>query len=379
MSATPPSNLVGTQSPSSFEVLWERYKSLIMTIIAALLLALVGNYAWQYSDQKALDEKWSQFNVSIGLEETYTETSALFKPMDEILEGLEWSGLEAAMNGADDSQRPYFMLAKARKAMNEEKWAEAADHLATLKQSYPDHPLVVVSKSPIQSRDLKEFDEGEEPDEPMPEPALEGSAVSLMLAEIEKAKGFQLPASFQKSEVPADAKKVKFTFGDYGSVTFALMPSAPEHSKKFLELAQQDGGFWKDVAVDQIQRATDTNKRIVTAMHFGYTSTKDDDRTSWSTKEPSEHLLDWEETGLSHFEGAISANAEADGKSCADRIWVQVDDNPANDGQRVVFGYVVEGLEVIQEICEAGMSAEEEDRGNGRPTENIRVTEVEVL
>ena len=200
-----------------------------------------------------------------------------------------------------------------------------------------------------------------------------------MLAEIEKAKAFQLPASFQKTEIPADAKKVKFTFGDYGSVTFALMPSAPEHTKKFLELAQQDGGFWNGVAVDQIQRATDINKRIQTAMHFGYTSTKDDDRTTWSTTEPSEHLLDWEETGLSHFDGAISANAEADGKSCGDRIWVQVDDNPERDGQRVVFGYVVEGLEVIREICEAGMSAEEEDRGMGRPTENIRVTAVEVL
>ena len=102
MSATPPSNLVGTQSPGSFEVLWERYKSLIMTIIAALLLALVGNYAWQYSEQKAVDEKWSEFSANLGLEETYTDSSALFKPMDEILEDLEWSALEAAMNGSAD-------------------------------------------------------------------------------------------------------------------------------------------------------------------------------------------------------------------------------------------------------------------------------------
>ena len=51
MSATPPSSLEGTQTPSPFEVLWERYKSLITTIIAAILLALVGNYAWKYFEQ----------------------------------------------------------------------------------------------------------------------------------------------------------------------------------------------------------------------------------------------------------------------------------------------------------------------------------------
>ena len=36
-------------------------------------------------------------------------------------------------------------------------------------------------------------------------------------------------------------------------------------------------------------------------------------------------------------------------------------------------------LDVLREICDAGMSAEEEDRGVGRPSENIRITAVEVL
>jgi len=156
------------------------------------------------------------------------------------------------------------------------------------------------------------------------------------------------------------------------------MPQAPEHTKKFLELAQQDGGFWNGLAVDEIQRGTENFDRP-NALHFGFASTKEDDRTKWTDTEPSENQVEWEETGLSHFDGAISARPEADGKSCADRIWIQVDDQANLDGNRVVFGYVVEGLDVLRSICEAGMSAEEEDRGVGRPSENIRITAVEVL
>ena len=68
MSATPPSSLEGSQAPSPFEVAWERYKSLIVTIVAAILLALVGNYLWTTYEQKGIDEKWSQFAASMGID-----------------------------------------------------------------------------------------------------------------------------------------------------------------------------------------------------------------------------------------------------------------------------------------------------------------------
>ena len=378
MSATPPSSLEGSQAPSPFEVAWERYKSLIVTIVAAILLALVGNYLWTTYEQKGIDEKWSKFAASIGIEGTYTDFAKVYEPAATALEEIEYSSLEGSLASADDSQKPYVLLAMARKAMLEEGWDRAESALAKIESGYPKHPLVTDSKAPVQSPDEKESEEGAAPEGPKFEDPVAGSVVSLMRAQIANAKGFQLPASFQKPEIPEDAKKVKFTFGDYGSATFALMPQAPEHSKKFLELAQQDGGFWNGLAVDEIQRGTDNFDRP-NALHFGYASTKEDDKTKWTTTEPSEHQVEWEETGLSHFDGAISARPEADGKSCADRIWVHVDDQANLDGNRVVFAYVVEGLDVLRSICEAGMSAEEEDRGVGRPFVNIRITAVEVL
>jgi cyclophilin family peptidyl-prolyl cis-trans isomerase len=379
MSATPPSSLEGTQSPSPFEVLWERYKSLITTIIAAILLALVGNYAWKYYEQTGIDKKWSTFAVNIGISDTYVDYSKAYEPLSTALEGIELASLEAGLGTAEDSQRPYYLLAIARKAMLEADWERASATLGKLEAGYPKHPLVTQSKAPVQSRDEKEPEEGAKPELPEFEPAVEGSVVSLMRSQIENARAFELPSSFAKPENPADAKKVKFTFGEYGSATIALMPQAEAHGKKFLELAQQEGGaFWQGLAVDEIQRGTENFERPY-AMHFGYASTKDDDRTKWTTTEPSENQVEWEKTGLSHFDGAVSARPEADGESCADRIWIHVDDQANLDGNRVVFAYVVEGLEVLREICEAGMSAEEEDRGVGRPSENIRITAVEVL
>ncbi len=379
MSATPPSNLQGTETPSPFEVLWERYKSLIMTIIAAILIALVGNYAWKTMDQKAVDEKWSKFSANIGIADTYVDFAKANESLTTAVEGMEMATLESGLAGSDDTQRPYFLLAIARKAMIDKDWDRATAELTKLESEFPSHSLVTKTKSPPQGRDEIKPEDGAKPSDIQFEPSTEGSVVSLMRNQIAQAKGFELPAAFQKPEVPADAAKVKITFGDYGSATFALMPQAAEHTKKFLELAkQEEGGFWNGLAVDEIQRGTESFERPY-AMHFGFASTREDDRTKWTTTEPSENQLDWEETGLSHFEGAIAARQEADGKSCADRIWVYIDDQANLDGSNVVFGYVVEGLDVLRSICEAGMSAEEEDRGFGRPSENIRVTAVEVL
>jgi hypothetical protein len=44
-----------------------------------------------------------------------------------------------------------------------------------------------------------------------------------------------------------------------------------------------------------------------------------------------------------------------------------------------VFGYVVEGLDNLKRVCEAAMSTQEEEKGSGRPSANIRVTSVTKL
>ena len=90
-------------------------------------------------------------------------------------------------------------------------------------------------------------------------------------------------------------------------------------------------------------------------------------------------MVEFEDTGLSHFAGALSARPEADGKSCFDRLWVSVTDESNQDGMRVVFGFVTEGLDVLENICQSELDLQDEERGQGRPTENIRISAVEIL
>jgi cyclophilin family peptidyl-prolyl cis-trans isomerase len=61
-------------------------------------------------------------------------------------------------------------------------------------------------------------------------------------------------------------------------------------------------------------------------------------------------------------------------------FWVQANDNPTMDGNDVVFGFVVEGLDVVKRVCELSFdTSQEEDSGRGKPSERVRVESVTVL
>lgn len=381
MSATPPPTTEGTETPNPFEVLWDRYRALILTIVAAILIAVVGSAVMTQLEQGERDEKWTDFNVNIGLEGTYTDTAQGAQGLSESLEDLDIASLEGALSTADDNQKPYFLLAIARKAMLSKSWDRAEQALSSIESGYPKHMLVTVTTDAVQTRDEKELD----PDAPPPTELafvdpVEGNVISMMRNEIAKGRDFVIPAAYSKPEVPADAKKVKITFGDTGSITIALTGTAQKHHEKFLELVTTDAGaHWKDIAVDEVHRPTDGSPFQPRSVHFGYESTKDEDRTKWTTTEPSNNILDFEDSGLSHFPGAVSVRPESGGKSCADRFWISVDDEFDEDGGRVILGFVVDGMDVLEEIADTGLSASEEERGIGRPIENIRITEVSVL
>ncbi|MDO8349214.1 MAG: peptidylprolyl isomerase, partial [Planctomycetota bacterium] len=114
-------------------------------------------------------------------------------------------------------------------------------------------------------------------------------------------------------------------------------------------------------------------------LHLGFQSTKDADRTKWIKTDPSNHQIDFEKNVLSHFQGAVSAREGVDGKSCVDRMWIAVEDAAEEDGTRVVFAYVVEGLENLKKLCDSAMTSTEDEAGIGIPTDNVTVVSVTVL
>lgn len=387
MTSTPTPTTQGTQAPNQIELVWFRYKSLVNVVLLAIVAALGVNYALAYMDRQKNDELWTNFATSVGLEKAYSDSAKSNTSLTEQIASMDTAALSKALASANDAQKPYVILALARKAIVDKDWAGAEQQLNALATAYPNHVLVRESDYPIQARDLVKKPEPDanqqqpaKQEEPEWKDAKKGSVVALMRGQIEEAKKFAPPAHFAKPEIPADATKVKFELsGSYGSFTLALLPQAPMHREAFLKLAQGENPFWKGLAIDEIRRPTKFAAKLPHELHLGFESSKEDDRTKWTEKDPSKNLVEFEKNSLSHFAGAVSARNEADGKSCADRFWVAVDDAPRYDGERVVFAWVVDGLDNLKKVCEATMSAQEEEAGRGKPSENIRVTAVSVL
>lgn len=386
MSATSP-QLEGTQTPSQIEFLYERYRPLLKWTLVVLVLVAAGYYGLKWQRQSAVNENWSRFSVSVGTKDTYDDLDKASESLADALAAREIGDLEKELAQSDTAQRPYVLLAIARKAMQDSNFDRAEAALAQLQAEYAKHPLLQASEYPVQVRDLIKQDKPPEdrPRNKKPDlkPAKTGSLVEMLREQIATARAYTVPPQFSRVEVPADAPRIKFELSEgNGSFVIALMTNfAPKHCEEFRKLAgAEGGGFWKGLNVDEIQRnGKGMGSRRPMQLHLGFETTRDEDRTKWTKTDPSNHQIEFEKNTLSHFQGAVSAREGVDGKSCADRFWIAVDDAAEEDGSRVVFGYVVEGLENLKKVCEAAMNEQENEAGIGIPTDRITVVSVTVL
>lgn len=383
MSATTPP-LEGTQTPSQVEFLYERYRPLFKWLLIALALVGAVYYGLKWQRQAAVNANWSRFTTSVGIDETYTNLENTAVSLADALSGRELDSLEKELASADLAQRPYVLLAIARKALQISNFDRSESALSQLEKEHPGHSLLQATDYPVQVREVVKEGKpaaGTPPRNKKPDlkPAKTGSMVSLLREQIAEAKAYTVPAQFARVDIPPDAPRIKFEFSDGSSAVIALMTAAaPEHCAKFQELAE--AGFWKGLSIDEIQRnGKGMGSRRPMQLHLGFETTKEADRTKWNKTEPSKNQVEFEKNSLSHFPGAVAAREGTDGKSCADRFWIAVEDAAEEDGSRVVFGYVVEGLDSLEKICEASMTIQEDEAGIGIPTDNVTVVSVTVL
>lgn len=300
----------------------------------------------------------------------------------------ELASLEGMVASAQPAQRPFLLWAVAFCASRHKEWDKAESTLNSLEKEFPNHVLVKPTDFPVQFREPKKEAEGEE-NKPNKKvelvPPEAGSAVARLRANIVREKSFVMPSQFAKPTIPTDAAKVAIEFKGKGKVVIALMSEqAPEHCKKFLAMLEDEKtkDHWNGVRVDQIRRPGNQlyTKHTPSMLHFGYLTTKgQDDRTKWNDPKPSTEQVAYEYNSLSHFEGAVAAQMEGD-KSSVDRIYMYASDNPAQDGDNVIFAYVVEGLDVLKQICALPLNSEqEEDNGQGTPSEIVEIESVTKL
>jgi cyclophilin family peptidyl-prolyl cis-trans isomerase len=104
------------------------------------------------------------------------------------------------------------------------------------------------------------------------------------------------------------------------------------------------------------------------------TGAEDSDPMTWG-RQGVEGSIESEETGLYHFEGALSANKVAgEEDSNASLVSILAQAAHYRDGTNVVFGTVVEGLDVVRDI--AGRPS---DPTGQRPLEPVTIQTASVI
>jgi cyclophilin family peptidyl-prolyl cis-trans isomerase len=172
------------------------------------------------------------------------------------------------------------------------------------------------------------------------------------------------PSLFQNEAPPADSKSVKITTTEGVLVVTLYEAGAPKHCENFLKLCQEgayDGTRFHRVISNFMIQGGDPN-------------TRDANVETWGLGGP-DYKIDREENDLKHFVGYLAA-AKNPGEVQSSGSQFYITTGPAHhlDGQHVVFGKVVEGMETVRIIESSAIVP-----GTSRPEVPASITSTEAL
>ena len=142
---------------------------------------------------------------------------------------------------------------------------------------------------------------------------------------------------------------------DYGTITVQLdQASAPITTENFINLAES--GFYDGLTFHRIME--------------GFMMQGGDPQGNGMGGSDQTIVGEFSDNGydndLSHTRGAISMARSNDYNSASSQFFIVHQDSKFLDGQYAVFGYVTEGIEIVDQICE---SAEPTDNNGTIPAE----------
>ena len=143
-----------------------------------------------------------------------------------------------------------------------------------------------------------------------------------------------------KTEAVADAV-VEIEIRDYGTITLELDgEAAPITVANFVKLAEE--GFYDGL----------TLHRIMAGFMMQGGDPNGNGTGGSEEKITGEFDANGIENPLSHTRGAISMARAKDPNSASSQFFIVHADSTFLDGQYAVFGYVTEGMDVVDAICE---------------------------
>lgn len=154
---------------------------------------------------------------------------------------------------------------------------------------------------------------------------------------------------------------VEITIQDYGTISVELdADTAPITVANFLKLA--DEGFYDGL----------TFHRIISGFMIQGGDPQGNGFGGSDENIIGEFAANGIENNLSHTRGAISMARSYDVNSASSQFFIVHEDSPHLDGQYACFGYVTDGIEVVDAICETVIPID----GNGTvPAEDQPVIE----
>lgn len=148
-----------------------------------------------------------------------------------------------------------------------------------------------------------------------------------------------------------------------GTFEIELLESQmPITTKNFIDLAEK--GFYDGTRFHRVIEGF--------MIQGGDPLSKDDaDKARWGTGGPGYKIEDEFANGLSNLRGTI-AMANAGPNTGGSQFFINVADNTFLDGKHPVFGKVVEGMDIVDEIVSA------ETDGQDRPVEDVVVKRIRI-
>lgn len=135
---------------------------------------------------------------------------------------------------------------------------------------------------------------------------------------------------------------VEITVQDYGTISVELdADTAPITVANFLKLAEE--GFYDGL----------TFHRIISGFMIQGGDPNGDSTGGSGENIIGEFAANGIENNLSHTRGAISMARATPYNSASSQFFIVHEDSPHLDGQYACFGYVTDGIEVVDAICEA--------------------------
>lgn len=257
-----------------------------------------------------------------------------------------FGGLAVDLQGT--AAGPWARALEINAMLGDRKYAEASQAVALLIKENPNHPLVAEDH---------DFGDGR--------PAR--SLAQELADTIEKQRAWEAAHGelFSNPPAPEGSPRVQLET-DQGTIVVALYEqAAPQHVAAFLTNCNE--GVYDGTKFHEIVRGS----RVLA----GDPNSKAGDPSTWGMGGPAEGP-ELESNDLYHFEGALASVVEPGSDSSHGSLFM-ISFEPAHDldGSSVVFGSVVEGMDIVLQIG-AGTT---DPTAPGRPTAPVTVNSTTVL